>query len=79
MKNWLRQWLGIDGLEDIAAHHHTAIMRIDNYLESREPCGVCGHHRYTKKTPQRHGEIERARKHRRKNNANRTSKYSREI
>ena len=63
MKKFIRKWLDID------LDRHQIILRLDainEHLNSREPCKVCGHHRYTKKTSQRHDEIERARSRRRK-------------
>lgn len=78
MKNWLRKWLGIDNIEVILVAQRGELLEINTYLDSREPCKACGHHRY-KKRPKRHGEIERDRKLRSKGNANGTSARSREI
>ena len=48
MRNFLRNWLGIPALEDIAVVQRAEIIGINTYLDSRAPCKICGHHRYTK-------------------------------
>ena len=49
MRNFIRKWLGINMLEDITVTQRGAIIEINTYLDSRAPCKICGHHRYTKK------------------------------
>ena len=66
MRNFLRKWLGIETLSDQLIITNGVVIAHDDYLESREPCRACGHHRYQKKVPQRYDEIERARARKRK-------------
>lgn len=65
MRRLIRKWLGISALENITVIQRGAIVEINTYLDSREPCKTCGHHRYTKRA-KRYDEIERDRKRRKK-------------
>lgn len=55
MLDWIKDKLGITDLEDRVEHSHLAIGRIERKVGMAQP-----------RTPQRHDEIERDRKRRRK-------------
>lgn len=74
MKNFIRKLLGIeqDLLNTNTTMHsiYESVNRIDEHLDSREPCKICGHHRYHKNVMShkswRYEEIKRDRKRRKK-------------
>lgn len=52
MIKWLREKLGISAeyvyLCETQADVCNRVRKIEQYLESRDPCKICGHHRYNK-------------------------------
>ena len=52
MKNFIRKWLGIeqDLLNTSTTMHgiYESVNRINEHLDSRKSCKICGHHRYHK-------------------------------
>lgn len=48
MRNFLRKWLGIPDINLDLIMAFAKIQDINTYLDAREPCQICGHHRYIK-------------------------------
>lgn len=48
MRNFIRKWLGMDELHKMICLNRKSLIAIEEYLEARESCKICGHHRYIK-------------------------------